>query len=93
MIYVDKIKMKNGCKYSYNQVEIDELLLSGSLTNPGWFKKEIIHDFIKNDGGVVKVNIAPYPNLIPAISSNGEKYVKSVADETYKDNLMSLPRE
>ena len=93
MIYVDKIKMKNGCKYSDSQIEIDELHLVGSLTNPGWFKKEIIHNYIKNDNGVVKVNISPYPNLIPAISSNGEKYVKSVADETYRDNLMSLPRE
>lgn len=85
--------MKSGFEQSNNQVEIDQIYLIGTVNIEGWYKKADIYNFIKNDNGIVKVNITPYPVLIPAISTKGEKYVKSVADETYKDNLMSLPRE
>lgn len=93
MIYAKKIRMKSGFEYSNNQVEIDQIYLYGTVKREGWYKKADIYDFIKYNNGVVKVNINPYPELIPAISVNGEKYVKSVADDTYRDNLMSLPRE
>ena len=32
------------------------------------------------------------PNLIPAISSKNEKYVKTEANSSTQDNLLSLPR-
>ena len=92
MVYVTYIKMKDGCKYSNKQDEIDSLYLSGSLSNPGWYKKEEVFNLIKYDSWTIKVNIAPFPVLIPAISINGEKYVKSVSDNTISDNLMGLPR-
>lgn len=93
MIYAKKIKMKSGFQYSNSQIEIDQIYLYGSVKAEGWYKKAAIYDFIKYNNGVVKVAISPYPELIPALSQNGEKYVKSVADDTYKDNLMNLPRE
>ena len=85
--------MKSGFYYSDSQVEIDQIYLYGSVKTEGWYDKAVIYDFIKYNNGVVKVNINPYPELIPAVSQNGEKYVKSGANDTYKDNLMSLPRE
>ena len=50
-------------------------------------------DSIYIDGKTITVNIAPYPYLIPAMSIQGEKYVRSVANSTSKDNLLMLPRE
>lgn len=92
MVFVTFIKMKDGCNYSNKQEEIDSLYLTGSLSNPGWYKKEEVFNLIKYNSWIIKVNIAPFPVLVPTISINGEKYVKSVSDNTSKDNLMSLPR-
>lgn len=40
----------------------------------------------------IKVDISPYPYVIPATSSRGEKYVRSEANDTPDDNLLKLPR-
>ena len=45
--------------------------------NPGFFKKADLHDYLKKNPGSIKVYISPYPDLIPAVSSTGEKYVRS----------------
>ena len=39
------------------------------------------------------VNIYPYPKLVKQLSSNNEKFVKSVPDRYGFDNLLNLPRE
>lgn len=83
------IKMKKNCSYSYNLLEIDEIYLS----NTGWYKKELIHDYVKTNPGSIKVGTVYGPDVIPAISSNGEKYVKSTPNSTTNDNLLSLPRK
>lgn len=93
MVYVNKIRMKKDCHYSNSPIEIDELHLIGLVNGPGWYKKATVHDYIKYNNGTVRVYILPYPELIPMVSSRGEKYVKSVANSTTKDNLMNLPRE
>lgn len=59
----------------------------------GWIKKGDLHDYLKNNPKTVMVNIRPYPYLIPAVSSRGEKYVKSTPDSWKHDDLMDLPRE
>jgi len=41
-------------------------------------------------GGIVPVSTYPY--LIPALSSKGEKYVRSEPDDSANDNLLQLPR-
>lgn len=92
MTKATKIKMKYGCHYSDNVLEIDQVYLEGLRYN-GYYKKEDIHDYLKNNPNTIVVNIYPYPYVIPAESVYGEKYVKSEPDSTNKDNLLRLPRE
>lgn len=87
-----KIKMKTGCKYSNSTLEIDEIYITG-CNNPGYFKKEVLYDYLKSNPNSIVVNIYPYPYLVPALSIYGEKYVKSEANNNEKDNLLNLPRE
>jgi hypothetical protein len=92
MMYVTKIKMKQGCYYSSNLVEIDQLYITG-CDNPGYFKKAVIHDYVKENPGSIKVDRYPYPVVIDAVSVNGEKYVRSSPNGYTHDNLLDLPRE
>ena len=87
-----KIKMKPGCSYSNNLTEIDQIYLEGCQED-GYYYKSAIHDFLKSNPNSIQVNIYPYPDLQPVISQNGEKYVRSEANYTGIDNLLSLPRE
>ena len=86
-----KIRMKSGCGQSNNILEIDEIFITG-CSKEGFYKKADVHDYLTNNPGTIQVNISPYPNCIPATSTNGEKYVKSTPDYTKKDNLLNLPR-
>ena len=92
MMYVTKIKMKPGCAYSNKLIEIDELYITG-CTNPGYFKKTVIHDYVKKNPGAIQVNLWPHPDVEDAVSQNGEKYVRSSPNAYGHDNLLSLPRE
>lgn len=92
MIYATKIKMKPFCFNSSSLEEIDEIYLTG-CDRPGYYRKSTVHDHVKKNPGSIKVNISPYPNLIPMVSKNGEKYVKSAPNSSGKDNLLALPRE
>lgn len=87
-----KIKMKAGCRSSNNLTEIDEIYIIG-CTNPGYFKKAVIHDFVKENPGTIQVDIWPNPDVVDAVSVNGEKYVRSAPNAYGHDNLLSLPRE
>ena len=87
-----KIKMKSGCGKSDNLLEIDSVYVT-ECTNPGYYKKEVLHDYLKKNPGTIQVNIWPYPNVVPATSVNNEKYVKSSPNTSNKDNLLCLPRE
>lgn len=87
-----KIKMKPGCGSSNNLQEIDKIYLEGCKED-GYYYKSAIYDFLKRNPNSIQVNISPYPNLQPAVSQNGEKYVRSEPNYTGKDNLLNLPRE
>ena len=87
-----KIRMMSGSENSMSLQEIDSIYVTG-CDNPQFFKKAVIHDYLKEHPGSIVVNRYPYPELIPRISSNGEKYVQSTANEYFVDNLLSLPRE
>lgn len=91
MMYAKKIKMKQGCSNSNNTQEIAEIYIDG-CNNPGFFTKATLHDYLKKSPSSIKVNISPYPYLVPATSSKGEKYVRSEANDTPYDNLLKLPR-
>ena len=85
-----KIKMKRNCGDSRNVQDIDSIYIDAANT---YWKKSEVYDYLQKFPKTITVNIAPYPYLIPAVSSQGEKYVRSVANSTSKDNLMMLPRE
>lgn len=91
MMQATKIKMKTGCSYSYKTLEIDQIYVTGGALE-GYYKKEKLYDYLKDHPGTIYVNISPYPDLIPALSANGEKYVRSEPNDTTSDNLLSLPR-
>lgn len=91
MIYATKLKMKAGSRYSDSLLEIDEIYLDGCQT-PGFYKKAVVHDFVKANPGSVKVNISPYPNVVPETSKYGEKYVRSAPNKYDHDNLLDLPK-
>ena len=98
MVYATQIRMKP----SYSNLsdifltledqlqEIDEIYLTGA-PKEGWLKKKDVHDWLKL-GNKAAVNIAPYPELIPAVSVNGEKYVHSSPNKNEHDNLLNLPK-
>lgn len=90
MMYATKIKMKYGCEHMNSCVEIDEIYLEGAKEEK-FYKKSLLHDAIKQ-GKTIKVKLGVYPDLIAAISSNNEKYVRSEPNDTTSDNLLSLPR-
>lgn len=87
-----KIKMKSGCGSSNNLLEIDSIFLTGCKEET-FYKKEALHDYLEKNPGTIQVDIYPYPNLVPQKSVRGEKYVKTEANSSTHDNLLSLPRE
>lgn len=89
MYFATKIKMNYGCRNSKYPEDIDQIYLH----EHGWFKKAILHDYLKEYPKSIVVNIDPYPYLIPAVSSNREKYVRSSPDIWKHDDLMDLPKE
>lgn len=91
MFYAKRIRMKAGCSNSNNLQEIADIYVDG-CDKPGFFPKETLHDHLKSHPGTIKVNIAPFPDVIPAVSSNGEKFVRSSPNQSTRDNLLNLPR-
>ncbi len=91
MMYAKKIRMQNGCRNSNNTQEIAEIYVDG-CNNPGFFPKAVLHDFLKTNPNSIKVNISPYPYVVPATSYREEKYVRSEANDTIHNNLLKLPR-
>lgn len=85
-----KIKMKRSCEYSRNVRDIDFIYLDS--IHAYWTKAQV-HDYLKENPKSIQVNIFPYPSLSPVVSSTGEKYVRSEANDTTMDNLLRLPRE
>lgn len=86
-----KIRMNRGAYNSDNLLEIDEIFITNS--KDGWYKKAVIHDHVKRYPNSITVKTSFGPYVVPAISANGEKYVKSSSNSTTCDNLLSLPRE
>ncbi|EGO64864.1 DUF3892 domain-containing protein [Acetonema longum] len=92
MMKATKIKMKSGCHFSNNLVEIDEIYVADCI-NPGFYKKAAVYDCLVQNPRSIQVNIAPFPDLLPALSAYDEKYVRSQANDSPHDNLLKLPRE
>lgn len=91
MIYATKIKLKPGRIYPHSALEISTIYLVG-VQNERFYAEEVVYDLVKQ-GYIIQVNISPhYPKLIAAISSEGEKYVRSEPNDTVQDNLLRLPQ-
>ena len=91
MMYATKIHMYTGCQYSNTLTDIDTIFLEGDGTNQ-FYKKSDLYDHLKKNPNSIQVKIYPYPYLIPALSSRGEKYVRSSPNDSPNDNLLKLPR-
>ena len=89
MLYIEKIKMKPGCFTSNDLTEIDQVY----IPEYGFQKKAIVYDHLKKYPNTIAVGIKPYPYVIPALSNNYEKYVRSESNDSTNDNLLKLPRE
>lgn len=87
-----RIKMKSGCHYSNSLLEISEIYIE-SCDNPGYYAKNIVHDYLLENPDSICVNRYPYPYLEPATSKNNEKYVRSKGNDSIQDNLLMLPRD
>lgn len=87
-----KIKMKPGCGSSDNLLEIDQIYLEGCLDEKFYFR-EAVFGFVKENPGLIQVNISPYPDVMGEVGTNGEKYVHTQLDDTKTDYLLKLPRE
>lgn len=82
-----KIKMKRNCGNSGDVQDIESIYMDQTGT---YWKKSEVYDYLQKFPKTITVNIFPYPYLIPAVSSQGEKYVRSVANSTSEDNLLML---
>ena len=87
--FATKIKMNYGRWSSQYPEDIDKIYVQTC----GWIEKEDLHDYLKKYPRSVVVNLPPYPPLIPAISRQREKYVRSNPDIYKHDDLMDLPKE
>ena len=81
--------MNYGCQNSQYPEDIDQIY----IRDHGWYKKADLYDHLKKHPKSIVVNISPFPYLIPALSSNQEKYVRSNPDIWKHDDLMDLPKE
>ena len=90
-MYVYKLKMRPGCEKSCDVRDIEALYIGYPVT--AYWKKERLHDYVRHHPGTVQVAIAPYMDVIPAVSSQGEKYVRSGPDDSPHDSLLRLSRE
>ncbi|MFA7109624.1 MAG: DUF3892 domain-containing protein [Sphaerochaetaceae bacterium] len=93
MYYVEKIHMNPSFPESENCIDIESLYIDfKDIYGLKAYLKSEIYDYLKSHPKTISVNIAPYPVLIPALSSKYEKYVRSENNDTVSDNLLKLPR-
>jgi hypothetical protein len=94
-----RIKMRPGSYNSNDLVEISQVYVvgwrEGGYPNQtdGYYQKDDLHDYLKRCPNSIQVDLYPYPQCIPEVSSRGEKYIRSTPNSSTKDNLLSLPRD
>ena len=73
----------------YNLTEIDQVF----IPEFGYIQKATAYDYLKSNPNTISVGLSPYPYVVPALSKNYEKYVRSASNDSTNDNLLKLPRE
>ena len=91
MMYATKIRMRPGCSSSYDCKNIEAIYLKGAQSEQ-YYAKAALYDWLIANPYTIRVNLGNMPYVIPARSSNGEKYVRSEPNDTIYDNLLYLPR-
>lgn len=91
MVHIRKIEMKPGCRASKNAGDIEFLFVGGPIQS--FVKMEEMQDDLKKHPGSMKAALPLYPDLLPAVSRYGEKYVRSQTGNSPYDLLLRLPRE
>lgn len=91
MMYATKIRMNRGANSPFYCTDIDSIYLEGAKEER-FYEKGVLHDFIEKNPDSIRVKLGEQPYLIPAISSRGEKYVRSEPNDTTNDNLLKLPK-
>nr|WP_317413212.1 DUF3892 domain-containing protein [uncultured Solibaculum sp.] len=86
-----QIALKVGCRNSDCPVDIDKIYVKGERLD-GFYKKEAVYDYVKQHSRSIQVDLFPNPDLLPALTERGEKYVVSTKDARSVDYLMRLPR-
>jgi hypothetical protein len=89
--YATRIRMCYGCEHSKKCSDIEAIYLEGVGINRH-YKKEDLHNHLKEHPNSIRVKLGAQPFLIPATSYRSEKYVRNEANDTPHDNLLSLPR-
>lgn len=90
MILATKIHFRYGSPSYPDEQDIQSIYLSGEGLE-GFYPKQQVHDMLVR-GEEIRVNIYPYPALEEMTSFRGEKYVRSIPNESRHDNLLNLPR-
>lgn len=57
-----KIKMKPGCYYSSNLLEIDQIYITG-CENEGYYYKAAVHDAVKKNAGMYSSKYLSLPGF------------------------------
>ncbi|WP_321301795.1 DUF3892 domain-containing protein [uncultured Sphaerochaeta sp.] len=86
------IRLNSGCTSPKTCNDISEIeIKEGSSSS--WKTKAKVYDLVKASPGSIEVDRYPYPDLVPVLSKNDEKYVRSEPNDTEHDNLLKLPQE
>lgn len=89
MIYADKISFNKGDQHRLNTIVRIHLHSESGELSDGWYYKETINQWLHEDKYEIKVEINPFPKLIP-VDDGSNRYVRSDQDSTKKDNLLKL---
>lgn len=71
--------------------EVQAIYIKG-CRHEGVYSKEAVYRYLMRHPQSIQVDISPFPDLIPAVSKSGVRYVRSRPDRTGKDNLLDLPK-
>lgn len=86
-MFVTTIKMVPG------STTIAMIFVTTAEGEGGYVPKDILHDYLRDNPDSVRVNIPPYPALVPVTSRQGVKFVRTKRNSNTNDNLLRLPRE
>lgn len=89
MIYITAIRMSPPDSREYEHIT-DLQWRNPETDATGENSKQSIVDWINNKNGVAKVEATP--DVAVVVVDGNPPYVRTVANDTYTDNLLSLPR-